>query len=128
MILAGRSIDDISDGIEIDRWTFSDEIDAVILSNPWRVGVNRDHGTEWDRWLLALAGVMRLGYRRPSADALTIQHLMPAEAVIDDVRIRGLNDAQLALKYRLPMVAVEGRLASLGLGMPARRHLRLIAG
>ena len=128
MPLAGRSIDDISAGIVVDRWPFGDEVDAVILSNPWRVGIAQRHGTEWDRWVLALAGIMRLGYRRPHADAIAIQHLMPADDVAADVRDLGLTDSQLAVKYRLPVVAVEGRLASLGLGMPARRHLRLVVG
>lgn len=128
MVLAGRNIDEIIAGIVVDRWPFGDEVDAVILSNPWRVGVNAHHGAEWVRWVLVLAGVMRLGYRRPHADALAIQHLMPADQVARDVHETGLTDGQLAVKYGLPVVAVEGRLASLGLGVPARRHLRLVVG
>lgn len=128
MLLAGRSVEQIAAGIALYRWAFSPGVDAVILSNPWSIAVANTHGTEWDRWLLTLAGVMRMGYRRPHADAVAIQHLMPTEDVCRDVREYGLNDAQLAVKYGLPLVAVEGRLASLGLGLPARRHLRLVVG
>lgn len=121
-------IDRIGAGIPVDRWPFPDELDAVILSNPWRVAIAERHGHAWDRWVVALAGMMRAGYRRPHADAVAIQALMPADDIIDDVRRHGMNDQQLARKYRLPIVAVEGRLAALGLGVPARRHLRLVVG
>lgn len=124
-MLASRAVDEISAGITIDRWGFSDHVDAVILSNPWTVAVARKHGTEWDRWLLTLAGVMRLGYRRPHADAIAMQHLLPAAEAAADANA-GLCDAELAAKYRLPIVVVETRLAALGLATPPKRHLRLV--